>query len=92
MKAVLFLVAFAASSTAFSTVAEAVTLRNSGSEAQVVLVTENGERKEVAVPANSDVQACLKGCFLTFKSGDLLAVEGGETVLIEGGKARIVAR
>ncbi|MEM9676892.1 MAG: hypothetical protein AAF035_06195 [Pseudomonadota bacterium] len=92
MKTAVFLIALTTAWVAASPAALAVTIRNAGAEAQTVKVTENGEAKDIAVPANSDVQACPAGCFLTFSSGDLLVVEGGEVVLIEGGKARIVSQ
>lgn len=70
----------------------AVTVKNGGSEAQTLQITENGERRDVTLAASSEVEICPQGCFISFGTGDILAVQGPETVLIEAGKVRIIAR
>jgi len=73
--------------------AHAATIRNIGAEEQTVQVTENGERKEVAIPAGGEVTACPQGCFMTFPLGaaaDILPLQGSEIIVSEAGKARII--
>lgn len=70
--------------------AHAVTVLNSDAEVRTLTVTEKGVRSEVSIEANAKVNACPNGCFISFPSGDMLAVKGKEDIVIEGGKGRIV--
>lgn len=68
----------------------AVTVLNSDAEVRTLTVTEKGVRSELTIEANAKVSACPQGCFISFPSGDMIAVKGKEDIVIEGGKGRIV--
>lgn len=72
--------------------AHAAMLANADAEDHYVIVTENGERAEIVVPAGKEVEVCSSGCFLSFPSGDIMALKGQEKVMIEKGAGRLVSR
>ena len=59
---------------------QAATLVNTGGDAVVVVVTENGVRSDLTVDPAQTVEFCLSGCFATFPNGDRHALTGSETV------------
>lgn len=73
----------------FPLVAQAATVTNSGDEAVVLVVTENGSRMDLALDPGSSESICANGCFVTLPNGDRLALTGSETVEINGGSAVI---
>jgi hypothetical protein len=70
-------------------VASAATLVNKDGQAQVVVVTENGDQRQVAIEAGGSAEVCPSGCFITMPSGDRETLAGGETVEIINGSAVI---
>ncbi len=68
----------------------AVTIQNADPEARTVTITEKGVRSELKVDANATASACADGCFISFPSGDMIAVKGSEEIVIENGKGRVL--
>ena len=67
----------------------AASVANKDSDVQVLVVTEDGVKREVAVDAGAQVEICPSGCFITMPSGDRETLSGSETVDIVGGSAVI---
>jgi hypothetical protein len=80
--AALALVASSASAFAASAV-------NLDSETRTIIVTEGGNRQEIALGAGETVEFCSGGCFVTMPNGDRQALTGGETIEISGGAGKI---
>jgi hypothetical protein len=55
----------------------------------MLLVTEQGTRTELVVPAGETIEFCLTGCFVTFPDGDKEALSGSETIELLGGDASV---
>lgn len=62
---------------------------NLDSEPRTLIVTENGNKSEIAVGAGDTVQFCPNGCFVTMPNGDREALNGSETIEISGGIGKI---
>ncbi|BCH24348.1 hypothetical protein MesoLjLc_40100 [Mesorhizobium sp. L-8-10] len=62
---------------------------NLDSEPRTLVVTEGGNKTELALPAGQTVEFCPNGCFVTMPNGDREALTGSETIEISGGAARI---
>lgn len=62
---------------------------NLDSEPRTLIVTEDGNRQELAIGAGETVEFCANGCFVTMPNGDRQALTGGETVEISGGEGKI---
>lgn len=90
-KAAFSLMFFAAAAFAGG-MAQAATVSNDDTEERVITVTENGQRKEFTIPAGESVNLCATGCFITFPSGNMLALQGEEKVHIEGGDGRLISQ
>lgn len=73
-----------AGSTAFG--ASAV---NRDAEPRTLIVTEGGNKTELALAAGETVEFCVNGCFVTMPNGDREALTGSETIEISGGVAHI---
>ena len=73
-----------AGSTAFG--ASAV---NRDAEPHTLIVTEGGNKYELALAAGETVEFCANGCFVTMPNGDREALTGNETIEISDGVARI---
>lgn len=69
--------------------AQAASAVNLDSEPRTLIVTEGGNKSELAIGAGETVDFCSSGCFVTLPNGDLEALTGGETIEISGGAARI---
>lgn len=69
--------------------ASAATIVNKDGQAQVVVVTENGDQRQVAIEAGGSAEVCPAGCFVTMPSGDRETLSGSETVEIVNGSAVI---
>ncbi|TDH35764.1 hypothetical protein E2A64_10565 [Pseudohoeflea suaedae] len=67
----------------------AASVTNKDSDVQVLVVTEGGVKREVAVDAGAKVEICPSGCFITMPSGDRETLSGPETLDIVGGSAVI---
>jgi hypothetical protein len=67
----------------------AASVTNKDADVQVLVVTEDGAKREVAVEAGASVDICPSGCFITMPSGDRETLSGSETVDIVGGSAVI---
>ncbi len=67
----------------------AASVTNKDADAQVLVVTEDGAQREVAVEPGAKVDICPAGCFITMPSGDRETLSGSETVDIVGGSAVI---
>lgn len=87
-----FLVSVFVTSMLSATAANAVELVNADAEPRMIVVTENGRRVDVEVPAGAKINVCPTGCFLAFPSGEVLPMRGPESVLIQNGKARLVGQ
>lgn len=74
----------ASSASAFA--ASAINLDN---ETRTIIVTEGGNRQEIALGAGETVEFCPGGCFVTMPNGDRQALTGGETIEISGGAGKI---
>ncbi|MAY61260.1 MAG: hypothetical protein CML29_03535 [Rhizobiales bacterium] len=72
-----------------ATGALAASVTNKDADVQVLVVTEDGAKREVAVEAGSTVEICPAGCFVTMPSGDRETLSGSEAVEIVGGSAVI---
>ena len=62
---------------------------NLDSEPRTLIVTEGGNKTELAVAAGETVEFCQGGCFVTMPNGDRQALTGSETIEISGGVARV---
>lgn len=62
---------------------------NHDSETRTLIVTEGGNKSELALAAGETVEFCSSGCFVTLPNGDLEALTGSETIEISGGVAKI---
>ena len=67
----------------------AASVTNKDADVQVLVVTEDGAKREVAVEAGASVEICPSGCFITMPSGDRETLSGSEAVDIVGGSAVI---
>ena len=67
----------------------AASVSNKDSDVQVLVVTEDGVKREVTVDAGATVEFCPSGCFVTMPSGDRETLSGSETLDIVGGSAVI---
>ena len=82
-----FVIAIALAATAGQAIgASAVNLDN---EPRTIIVTEGGNKQEIALGAGETVEFCSGGCFVTMPNGDREALTGGETVEISGGVGKI---
>ena len=70
-------------------VSHAATVENKDEKAYTLVVTEGGQRTEIAVGAGQSMTLCNSGCFLTLPNGDRETLSGGETVEISGGRAKV---
>jgi hypothetical protein len=57
--------------------------------ARTLIVTEGGNKSELALAGGETVDFCPSGCFVTMPNGDIEALTGSETVEISGGVGRI---
>ena len=62
---------------------------NRDSEPRMLIVTEGGNKTELALAAGETVEFCPAGCFVTMPNGDREALTGSETVEISGGVAKV---
>jgi hypothetical protein len=85
LKSVVVAVALLAAASA----AEAASAVNLDSEPRTLIVTEGGNKSELALAGGETVDFCPSGCFVTMPNGDIEALSGGETVEISGGVGRI---
>jgi len=69
--------------------AQAASAVNLDNQPHTLVVTEGGNKSELAIGAGETVDFCTSGCFVTLPNGDIEALSGGETVEISGGVARI---
>ncbi|OCW57576.1 hypothetical protein [Hoeflea olei] len=67
--------------------AAAATVTNKDAQAQVLVVTESGNKIEVVVEAGATVSFCPAGCFVTMPSGDRETFAGNEAIDIVNGAA-----
>ncbi|CAG1000898.1 MAG: hypothetical protein F9K19_11770 [Rhizobiaceae bacterium] len=67
----------------------AASATNLDSEPRTLIVTEGGDKSEIAIGAGETVQFCPSGCFVTMPNGDREALNGSETVEISGGVGKI---
>jgi len=74
---------------AMSGVCTAASAVNRDSEPRTLIVTEGGNKSELALAAGETVEFCRAGCFVTMPNGDREALTGSETIEISGGVARI---
>lgn len=83
-----FLLALAAlvATSAHGMAASAVNL---DSEPRTLIVTEGGDKSEIAIGAGETIQFCPSGCFVTMPNGDREALNGSETIEISGGVGKI---
>lgn len=68
---------------------EAASAVNRDSEPRTLIVTEGGNRTELALAGGETVEFCPNGCFVTMPNGDLEPLTGAETIEISNGVARI---
>lgn len=69
--------------------AQAATIINKDDNSYALVVSEGGQRSEIALGAGQTITICHGGCFLTLPNGDREALSGNETVEISGGRAKI---
>ena len=62
---------------------------NLDSEPRTLIVTEGGDKSEIAIGAGDTVQFCPNGCFVTMPNGDREARNGSETIESSGGVGKI---
>jgi len=62
---------------------------NLDSEPRTLVVTEGGNKSELALAGGETVEFCANGCFVTMPNGDREALTGSETIEISGGVAKI---
>ena len=74
---------------AATTTANAANVSNTDAETVTIVVTENGERKEVEIAAGAAMELCLTGCFVSFPAGGMLALTGNEKVVVQKGEGKI---
>lgn len=68
---------------------QAATVKNNDDKAYTLVVTEGGQRSEIALGAGQSITVCSGGCFITLPNGDREALSGGEAVEISGGRAKV---
>lgn len=73
----------------FSAPAFAASAVNLDDQTQTIIVTEGGNRQEIALGAGETVEFCSGGCFVTMPNGDRQALTGAETIEISGGAGTI---
>lgn len=86
MKKTFLVLAALAAMTGAGNAASAVNL---DSEPRTLIVTEGGNRTELALAAGETVEFCPTGCFVTMPNGDREALTGSETIEISGGVGRV---
>ena len=69
--------------------AGAASIKNADATDYTFIVTEGGERSEIAVGGGRSVTICPSGCFLTLPNGDRAALGGSESIEITNGKVSI---
>ena len=69
--------------------AQAASAVNLDSEPRTLIVTEGGNKSELALAGGESVDFCPSGCFVTMPNGDIEALTGSETVEISGGVGRV---
>jgi len=69
--------------------AAAASVTNKDAQAQVLSVTEDGNKIELVVEAGATVTFCPAGCFVTMPSGDRETLAGNEDIDIVNGGAVI---
>lgn len=67
----------------------AASVVNKDAEVRILIVTERGDKVQLAVHAGETVEFCVNGCFVDWPNGDLEALSGSEMIEISGGVARI---
>ena len=67
----------------------AASIDNRDAEATKVVVTENGERRELDIAPGSVTTVCEEACFVTFADGDMMPVKANDMVVIQGGKVDV---
>ncbi|CCV14400.1 conserved hypothetical protein [Mesorhizobium sp. STM 4661] len=67
----------------------ATSVVNKDTEVRILIVTERGDKVQLALHAGETVEFCVNGCFVNWPNGDLEALTGSETIEISGGVARI---
>lgn len=67
----------------------AASVTNKDSSNQILVVTEDGAKREVAIEAGASVEICPAGCFITLPSGDRETLSGSEKLDIINGAAVI---
>lgn len=67
----------------------AATVENTGTDPEMIIVTEDGKRTEISIAAGETVNFCSAGCFVTMPNGDREVLTGTETLEISGGRGRI---
>lgn len=75
-------IALAAPAAAF-----AASITNNDADTQVLVITENGDKREVSIEAGARIDICPAGCFLRMPSGDVETLIGNENVEIVNGSA-----
>jgi hypothetical protein len=68
--------------------AHAATVTNADADVVTLVVTVDGDKRDVAVEAGQTIDICPTGCFLTLPNGDREALAGTETFEIRDGKAK----
>jgi hypothetical protein len=74
---------------ATATATMAASAVNNDNETRTLIVTEGGNKTELALAGGETVEFCPTGCFVTLPNGDLTPLNGSETVVISGGVAHI---
>ena len=69
--------------------ATAASITNKDSQAQVLVITESGDKIDMVIEPGATVSFCPSGCFVTMPSGDRETLAGGETIDIVNGAAVI---
>ena len=67
--------------------AQAASVKNSDAETLVLMVTEDGATREVAINAGTTVSLCPNGCFIKPPKDDKITLSGNENVEIINGSA-----
>ena len=74
---------------AMSATGNAASVVNLDAEPRTIIVTEGGNKTELALAAGETVEFCQAGCFVTMPNGDREALTGSETVEISGGVGKL---
>ncbi len=74
---------------AFGNTAFGASAVNKDAEPRTLVVTEDGNKMELALASGETVEFCSGGCFVTMPNGDREALTGTETIEISGGVGRI---